>query len=198
MTSITAAGVQPLWSKFFPKDPFFPDDKRLAAIHFFSNFFLNNADILRRTDDSTSSYFNLSELQKRMAFDDFLSTLQSRPKEVIGCIGIALNLELMRRAPSNCPVIILPRFRNLKSEIDFGELKSSSVGQFVAIRGYVVRISPCKPLIEGAAFFCAKCQNEAFIHFEDGIYSPPPQCPMKKYFIQLFVSMQQGVSLTIQ
>ncbi len=50
----------------------------------------------------------------------------------------------------------------------------------VNIKGYVIRTSPCKPLIEAASFRCIKCIKETWMKFEDGIFTPPLICNIDK------------------
>ncbi len=101
--------------------------------------------------------------------------------------GIALNLLLsssnnshQQIIPLRLPSIIIPRVYNLRPLTNFGDLKSNIVGQLVAIHGYVVRVSPSKPLVTGAKFKCPKCSEYTYCAFEDGVFNAPSICNTPK------------------
>ncbi|KAL3137862.1 hypothetical protein ABBQ38_005115 [Trebouxia sp. C0009 RCD-2024] len=56
------------------------------------------------------------------------------------------------------------------------QLKSSSIGKVVSVKGTVVRISAVKPLIQSMTFTCTRCGGDLEVRFIDGIYSPPTSC----------------------
>jgi DNA replicative helicase MCM subunit Mcm2 (Cdc46/Mcm family) len=143
-----------VWPKFFPKDKFMLQDKRIAAITMFCEFFKHEGKALLSKLDATkekSLYFDVSGVSQLLPFPDFIDTLRTRPNEVIGCLGCAISILKTREFSSNLsePFCIWPRFQNFSEDCSFSDLKSGTVGQLVNIRGYVVRVSPCKPLIEG-------------------------------------------------
>lgn len=152
----------------------------------FRNFFLTDAAgqmFIDRSSLATQKYvyLNLTLFNHHLPFEDFASSLQMRPVEVMGMVGIALSLVAKNFYP-HCTeaFIIRPRFYNLGSEVGFGEIKSSTVGQMVSVRGHVVRVSACHPLVESANFLCAKCMKYTFARFEDGIFMPPSVCGTHK------------------
>ena len=126
-------------------------------------------------------FFNVFDLEEMLPFSDCEISLRLRPAEVSGFIGIALSLVARKLHPYfEGTVVIKPRFYGLNADMSFGDMKSSCVGQMVSIRGHVVRASACRPLVESAAFMCAKCMRYTHVRFEDGIFMPPPVCSTEK------------------
>jgi DNA helicase MCM8 len=127
-------------------------------------------------------YFDIAKLDEQLPFSDFALSLRMRPVEVMGFMGIAMSLLAKEQNP-HCEdlFIIHPRFYGLSEEISFGSIKSSAVGQLVSLRGHVVRVSPCRPLVLSAQFLCAKCMKYTTAKLEDGIFLPPAMCSTEKY-----------------
>lgn len=174
-----------VWPKFFPRDKLLLQDKRVAAITMFRDFFKNEGKRLiakLNPVQEKSLYFDVSGVNQLLPFPDFIDTLRTRPNEVIGCLGCAVSIIKTREFSSNLsePFCIRPRFQNFSSDCSFGDLKSGTVGQLVNIKGYVVRVSPCRPLIEGVNFKCSKCMQKSWTNFEDGIFNPPDECKTEK------------------
>jgi len=182
-----------LWPFYFSQDTYDPRDSRLQLVDAFENVFINDiacSKFLNRAIDqslgSTASsfsqlkpiYFNAPRLDDLLPMDDFYQSLCRQPTAVIGTLGFAISLWVSRTRIINhsFPPVFNPRFLSLLSDHSFGDLKSSSVGQLVAVRGYVVRVSASKPLIVGASFKCGKCLGCIPAVFEDGIYNPPTEC----------------------
>ena len=176
-----------IWRNYFPKDKFHHQDSRLIAVELFFDFFGAGAGrrLIADVDPAreASVYFDISVVQSLIAFPDFVSTLRTKPNEVIGCIGCAISILKTKELSSNIaePFCIWPRFQNFQEpDTDFGDLRSGIVGQLVSISGYVVKVSNCRPLIEGGFFQCSRCQQNTWATFEDGIYHPPEQCGTEK------------------
>lgn len=55
-------------------------------------------------------------------------------------------------------------------------LKSQLIGNFVSIRGTVVRVSGVRPLVRRMDFECARCGDIQTIEFHDGKYAAPFKC----------------------
>lgn len=186
MDAADSAYVGYVWSEFFPKEVYLPQDPRLAGISMFRDFFLFDpagksyaeADLLAT---QKYVYFNVSQLSEQLPFNDFGASLKLRPVEVMGLVGIALSLVAKAKHP-HCgeAFIIRPRFYNFETEVNFGDIKASAVGQMVSVRGHVVRVSACHPLVESANFLCAKCMKYTSVRFEDGIFMPPNVCTTPK------------------
>ena len=174
-----------VWNDYFPRDVFIAQDPRLGGIAIFRDFFRSREGQCFIAVDELATqkyvYFNTLQLGEALPFDDFELSLIMRPTEVMGFIGIALSLIAHAENP-HCheAFIIRPRFYELSSESGFGDIKSSKVGQVVSVRGHVVRVSPCKPLVLSAQFLCAKCMSYTSAKFEDGIFLPPVICGTEK------------------
>jgi len=193
-----------IWSSFFPKDNgkklSIKDDPRLNAINSFYSFFTASREgktLLKKAElfDETHLHFDIKSFCSY--FDDFDDTLRNQPTEVIGCIGLALSLvpTFQNERVIEFPYIIHPVFYHMNPIRPFGELRSNSVGQFVAIRGYVIRVTPCKPLIIRASFLCGKCLKTSDVYFEDGIFQPPEICHTDKCRTR-FLEIQRRTVLT--
>ena len=172
-----------IWCNYFPKDQFHDEDRRLSAIELFFDFFGagEGRQLISHVDPARESsvYFDISVVQSLLPFADFVSTLRTKPNEVIGCIGCAISILKTKEFTSNFaePFCLWPRFQNFQEpDTDFGDLRSGIVGQLVSISGYVVKVSSCRPLIEGGFFQCSRCHLNTWVTFEDGIYHPPEQC----------------------
>ena len=164
-----------LWPKFFPKDKFVLQDKRVAAIQMFCEFLQKEGKSLIQDLDPThekSLYFDVSTGCQSLPFPDFMDTLRTRPNEVIGCLGCAISILKTREYSSNLsePFCIWPRFQNFTDDCSFSELKSGTVGQLVNIRGYVVRVSPCRPLIEGVSTNLTLIANQIVSPISDSFH----------------------------
>ena len=177
--------VAGLWGEYFPREVFIAQDPRLAGITMFRDFFKSEQGICLLDSQALSTqryvYFNIKYLNETLPFSDFELSLKMRPTEVMGFIGIALSLLAKQQNP-HCEeqFIIHPRFYGLSSDTCFGDIKSSTVGQVVSVRGHVVRVSPCRPLVQSASFLCAKCMKFTFSKLEDGIFLPPVVCSTEK------------------
>jgi len=176
-----------LWRKYFPcpRDTFQTTDRRLAAVDLFMAFFGVGGDghaLVKDVDPARepSVFFDVAAMTQLLPFPDFVPTLRRQPNEVIGCMGLAISvLKTKELAGSNLhePFCVWPRFQNLPgADTEFGELRSGIVGQLVSLSGYVVKVSACRPLIEGGSFHCAKCDHRTWATFEDGVFTPPESC----------------------
>lgn len=194
--------VPSIWNCYFPQENFTIDDHRYSVIQLFFEYFRSpkgmqfiarcrkEEEILETNRKQVVSvYIDFPALDQALSIPDLAFTLQSRPNEVIGCLGISLTLSstprsILQKAPvgdATISRILFPRITSFPIDTLFGDLKAGSVGQLVGLTGYVIRAGPCQPLVEGAAFYCPKCGQETFVDFQDGIFEPPSCCPTKKY-----------------
>lgn len=182
--------VAGVWEAYFPREVFIAQDPRLAGIGIFRDFFSTGEGrtmiSLEQLAMQKYVYFDVIELNEKLPFSDFELSLKMRPTEVTGFIGIALSLLAKAQNP-HCEeqFIIYPRFYGLSEETSFGNINSSTVGQLVSIRGHVVRVSPCRPLVLSASFLCAKCMKYTSSRLEDGIFIAPAICSTEKYGYRL-------------
>jgi DNA helicase MCM8 len=58
----------------------------------------------------------------------------------------------------------------------FRALKSNALGQFVTVRGTVVRVSGVRPIVRRMNFECAKCGEIETVALVDGKYQAPLKC----------------------
>jgi hypothetical protein len=175
-----------LWSFFFPKsasgNDFDPNDKLLRVVDLFYTFFgsiegqkLICEDIDDQSNCSSTSTkrrpsefirFDIQQIQATISLPDFVSTLRSKPKEVIGCIGIAISIIIHYRSlrsssisssststqqnflslPSLEPIYpqlynLIPAPISIHQFTQFNELNAGTLGQLVNVVGYVVRVS---------------------------------------------------------
>ena len=178
----------------FP-DTYFTRHQRYAAIQLFKNFLENQCTCLDKQKiyqhscllrnvkktpnvDELNAELDLSFISSTFPYDDFISTLTCDPQEVIGCLNMAVSVllwEFIKTSP-NAPLQPLPiyvRLYNLPSRYAlYSELKANSCGRLVGIRGHVIRVSACNPLIASGNFRCTKCSGQTTKYFADGIFSP--------------------------
>jgi len=178
-----------LWGRYFPLERLgaFTGSSKDTRISIIETFFaiLSKPEAANLFDPTAWKqdgpvYFDVQELASTLQFPDFVNTLRSRPREVIGCLGVALSLLAAQRIPAahsaDSPWAMHPRFTNLGEETPFELLNSSCVGQFVCFRGHVVRVSAPRPLVTGGWFACAKCGQDTWQAFEDGVFGVPANC----------------------
>lgn len=178
--------VQKLWRNFFPGDPepMSLDDQCVRMAEIFYDFFRDASrgkPLLSRAEwvNNGNVYLDCLALESLLKLDDFRTHLQQKPREVLGTLGLSLGLLAVseqRCKPGN-PLVLYPRLVNLEpAETPFDRLRSGIVGQFVSLRGYVVKVGPPRPLIEGAAFECQSCCYSQWLRFEDGLFVQPEIC----------------------
>jgi DNA replicative helicase MCM subunit Mcm2 (Cdc46/Mcm family) len=180
-----------LWSQFFPNDVFHLQDSRLtlcqALLEFFQSsegqqhfpILVNGNPALTKSGNMIA--LSVQDLKNHLPFDDSESILIERPKEMLACYSFAISRLANTFTPyMDPPIVIHVLIHSLSSITSFGEVKSSTVGQMVCVEGHVVRVSMSRPLLVEGGFKCAKCQQTNWVHFEDGIFDPPPQCATKK------------------
>jgi DNA replicative helicase MCM subunit Mcm2 (Cdc46/Mcm family) len=189
-----------LWTYFYPHEPFGEQDRRILAIDQLYQYFRRNPDCFtenvaaKLTPNSNIQTRYVSLCTKKMAasgpFEDFMAELRSRPREVLGCVGIALSMKFLYcgsgRKLAVIPTdyisaqVLKPRMVNFGPESSFSDIKANAVNQLVSLKGRVVRVDRAKCLVIGGMLYCEKCQQNTFLSFEDGIFNPPPTCPTKK------------------
>lgn len=181
--------IESIWGKYFPKTQFYKEDNRMNLINILKDFFLSNTGIMLIKDINLAMqkyvYFNVKKLAEVLPFDDFINVLKSTPNEVISCLGISLSLICKQQNPyvQELFIIYIRLYGfDLLDDICFSDIKSNTVDQLISIRGHVVRVSSCKPLIDYGLFLCPKCMNYTKVTFEDGIFVPPQVCSTLKCY----------------
>ena len=195
--------IQKLWATFFPKDRFLADDSRIQAVQIFKAFFESDEGLQILTENNNaciakSSRYDLNILRLEKTFgEDFVETLRSKPDDVIGSIGVALSLSISLRYPLlENPILIHPHLYNLYPNSSYSELRSGAVGQCVSIKGYVLKVPACKPLVVQAMFICGACSAINTVTFEDGIMNPPVSCRADKCRGKYFEFQRSSVIAT--
>lgn len=183
--------VEALWTKVFPKDAFIvKDNSRLEVVTSFSKHFKSNQQIFNDIKLSTGTVtFEVSQLQSLLSYHDFEISLINQPIELLGCLSISLSLiattmpkdvNSVADLNSSDIKIIHPKITKLSQGTKFSDLKSSKVGQLISLKGYVVKCSSIKPLVQSAFFSCSKCFSSQETILQDGVYIPPEKCAEAK------------------
>jgi len=88
--------IKELWPVFFPKLELHPAEKLLVVINIFYKFFLSKQGRPLISSHGLPQkdfvYIDIPTLHQLMALPDFMDMLVSKPKDVIGCISIAVSL----------------------------------------------------------------------------------------------------------
>jgi hypothetical protein len=174
-----------LWSYFYEKDKFHPQDPRLQLVEMLYKFLISTEAqyIVKRIGFGYTGnvYIDVQRIMKVIPFPDFIHVLTTRPNDVTCTLGLALSRLANEKCPYlEVPIIKTPRFYNLELHISFGDVKSNSVGQLISLRGHVIRVSPCKALLTKGSFRCPKCRHDTEEIFDDGIFSTPDICSNSK------------------
>ena len=110
---------------------------------------------------------------------DFETCLRDQPLRILSRISKALMLYRTRVLNGLKPTLwhsIRVHFTGLHPELRMSNLKSSFVGKFVRISGYVVRVSTIQPLVTRVSFECLKCGCVFQAVLEDGKFETPMNC----------------------
>ncbi|DBA93068.1 TPA: DNA replication licensing factor mcm8, variant 3 [Trebouxia sp. C0005] len=181
--------VPEAWSLYFPDEEFSLDDRRAVLLQ----------DLLPRLTSLTrwlaerlqpqqvTGRHRLSigfeELQKVCSSSELSAALDLQPVEALACLGAAahqvlFNPQAQQVLPEGIePLKIVVRLEGHPSSMrHIRQLKSSSIGKIVSVKGTVVRISAVKPLIQCMTFTCTRCGGEHQMRFPEGIYTPPTGC----------------------
>jgi DNA replicative helicase MCM subunit Mcm2 (Cdc46/Mcm family) len=174
---------------------FFSQHELTGAIQAFKEFFNNQCicsnkynifhhkcllQYIRKTAllEELNLEIDLVELCDVFPYDDFIDTLAADPTEVIGCLNMAISLliwDFSKSSPNppHIPFPVFVRLSNLPSQMaSFSDLKAISCGRLLSIKGHVIRVSACSPLLEKGRFKCTMCGESTGKHFVDGIFVP--------------------------
>ena len=128
------------------------------------------------------------------SFGTYLHQYPDRALASLGC-AIGLNvLTLWRRHYQSNPLqrssnnnnhphlstldttIYQPRFYNLPDTIRMANIRTSTVGCLISLRGTVTKARPKRLRVLDAGFVCAKCGLHQITPFMDGKYATPVRC----------------------
>jgi DNA replication licensing factor MCM7 len=127
-----------------------------------------DADLAANIESNTKRYANLFY----RVVDDMMPDSDSPPEDTCSPLEVLLYHRAARdRAEeqvSSYPAALLRRYtlsfkpRDKLPEISVRQIKASTVGKMVKVRGMVTRVSNVKPLAVVAAYHCDKCGSEVF------------------------------------
>lgn len=136
------------------------------------------------------------------------NVLRNNPLETIASIGLAAcraaetlapndaHLSHWRQVAVSLSTRIIPRISNFSPPTSLRNLRSSSVGKFVAVRGTVVRVSPIRQQLVSMQFQCSRCAALQNLSFNDYKYAVPASCPTDRCRSRSFLP-QRDTALTV-
>ena len=71
---------------------------------------------------------------------------------------------------------IKARFHNLDVITNIEEVKSDKIGNFISIKGVVLKTMPVRLLTIRMIFKCFECKQDITVRFKNGEYVPPKRC----------------------
>ncbi|KAI8999507.1 MCM2/3/5 family-domain-containing protein [Gaertneriomyces semiglobifer] len=104
-----------------------------------------------------------------------LTSIAMAATEVIEKIRPEASLSRTPHGPSTKTKRIA-RINNCTNVLPFKDLKANLMGNFVATRGTVVRVSSIRPIINRMNFLCNACGEGRSIVLNDGQYKVPTKC----------------------
>lgn len=88
--------LDPVWQDYFPGETFTPNDGRVGVIAVFKHFFegVGRELLPEKLTGALPSYIaiDFDRLCELAPIGDFQTALHSQPKDVLGCLGIAMAL----------------------------------------------------------------------------------------------------------
>ena len=189
--------IKQIWPAFYLQEKFSPKDSRVDAICMFQQFLQQNESLFLLPQAQLDSrgekliYLNITDIAASLQYSDFISTLCSQPNEVINALGIALSLVFS--VQQHKFLIIKPILYNLLPETKFEDIRSNTIGRFVSLRGYIIRLSLPQPYIICGVFQCNKCSFKNHHYFIEGIYSLPKTCATSKCYSKSFEFIRSEV-----
>jgi DNA replicative helicase MCM subunit Mcm2 (Cdc46/Mcm family) len=180
--------LEKLWTTFYPLEIYDPKDSRNELIEILVDFFQNDENgkrfVLGRNMGVTGTiHFNVQEMNKFFPFPDVEAVVIQKNIEFSGTIGLALSYIANTLFPYlEIPIIKYAAFYNLSKSLSFSDVKSTTVGKLISLKGHVVKVSPCRPLVIEGEFRCSKCLQNTRMKFLDGIFNPPVQCKTVKCY----------------
>ncbi|BFU22709.1 DNA replication licensing factor, putative [Entamoeba histolytica HM-1:IMSS-B] len=139
----------------------------------------------------------LDDLIAMVGEEDFKEMLFEKPEIVIPSIEYAMHYVALHSAsdPSqimDCRCIVRVQIPKPTSTIK--ELKASSIGKLICIKGTVIRASSIKPHLVSMVFCCSTCKANKEVTFRDGKYTEPKKCHLCGS--SSFIPMRNTVKVT--
>ena len=122
---------------------------------------------------------HLDDLIELVNEDNFQEILFEKPEIIIPSIEYTMHHVAL--ITSNSPQQLMDcrcyvRIQIPKPTHTIKELKASSIGKFICIKGTVIKASSIKPFLISMIFQCNSCKMEKEISFRDGKYVVPKKC----------------------
>ncbi|KAL3683899.1 hypothetical protein R1sor_001921 [Riccia sorocarpa] len=179
-----AIGVPISWQEYFPDEDISSNDPKVVRK---ANLicellpFLESSkgeQIISQVDRNGTGYFMPTDMEALKPVKMFYDAMVTFPREALSCLGAAAYEVLFCRKKSigDRGKITVRLFNHRESMLALKNLKAGTIGNFISVRGTVVRMSVVKPLVTHMDFTCLKCRNVTPRRFTDGIFSPPTCC----------------------
>ncbi|KAK8783428.1 hypothetical protein V5799_010208 [Amblyomma americanum] len=183
----------PGWNRYFPNEDYSPDAAVLQRLALLEAYFAEQIPKLVGPagvfDRSRSSYeVNLEEIvadaRVREGWPDLKVCLKLRPCDVLKLLGLSLHQAFTKHDQHYMDEAMEDPFPELTVRIaGFGpvmplrDVRSTTCGCMVAIRGTVVRASEVKPLYRTLGFRCLGCGTVQAVVQPGGYFTTPTGCP---------------------
>eukprot|EP00112_Aurelia_sp_Birch-Aquarium-sp1_P024736 Seg796.9 transcript_id=Seg796.9/GoldUCD/mRNA.D3Y31 product="DNA helicase MCM8" protein_id=Seg796.9/GoldUCD/D3Y31 len=179
------------WYTYFPDKVYMPGDDLANEVHQFLEFFEKKLDIfnLEEIEKKSAIYVDYNDLMNDENLKGELPTLSNdlkdNPELHLKAISVAFHQALIDDQNADEPQsIAIPfdipyiktRILNYEPTTLLRNLKASTYGKLVSIRGTVVRVGNVKPLATHLAFTCCSCKAQQVLELTDGKYDTPNKC----------------------
>lgn len=190
----------PSWKLYFPQENYHSDSPTMQKVLAIEMHITNNlySYDLQTIKDCLWYTLDLKILANDNEFNkkwiNFNHDLCTNPKHTINCASIAMHQIILNnpalsqsRLAKSSPKhsneidyqylqIIRARIRNHMPIVNVKSLKVNGFGQFVSVRGTIIRSSSSQILCYWLVFRCPNCNGEQVVRQPDGIYIAPTSC----------------------
>jgi DNA helicase MCM8 len=112
--------------------------------------------------------------------EPFLSFLHTSPREAIPLLCIATGFIIRHLKPTSYSLQVHPVFNihlsDVKPCLSLKDITSNTQGNFISVKGHILKVSAPRLLCKVCTFVCTKCPQQIEWHFKDGIFSQPKSC----------------------
>lgn len=170
------------WPLYYPNDATVDmRDGRVEMLKAFVAFLQSTPALLRNVDWTRQRVVNFNYedmLDNPNLPADFPSALRTWCEPTLAALGLALCCVRARHLGDAAgePIKLVARIHGILPLLPLRELRSNAVGNFVSVRGNVVRVSSVRPLVQRMSFTCDKCRAAVPMSFVEGKYEAPPRC----------------------
>ena len=148
-------------------------EKKYGVIDCFIDYQKLKQISLETSAQSTKSDPLKSELFQILS--EILDYLTKSPSDLLNSFNIALDairVKILEKTKRR----VITRIYNLPNLISLPDIKSNIIGDFISIKGVVLKIAPVKLLTKSMKFTCLECHKSFLKKFVDGIYISPTSC----------------------